>query len=70
MTGGSGSDIFLIQRGSGYDIIEDFSNKDQINVQGFKNSRVIQRERNGDAFLYAGNDLLARVVDGAGMNII
>ena len=70
MTGGSGRDTFLLRRGTGYDIVEDFSNRDQITVHGFNDNRVRVVERNGDALLYAKGDLLARVVDGAGMNLI
>ena len=70
MTGGSGRDTFVLRRGTGYDIVEDFSNRDQITVQGFNDNRVRVVERDGDALLYAKGDLLARVVDGAGMNII
>ena len=52
MIGGAGKDTFVLKKGAGYDIIEDFSNNDQINVQGFNNKRVTIRERNGDAWLY------------------
>lgn len=70
MRGGGGSDTFVIKRGNGHDIIEDFSNRDQINVQGFNDNRVRIEIDGDDALLYAKGDLLARVVDGAGMNII
>ena len=69
LIGGGGRDTFVLSRGRGYDIIEDFSNYDQITVKGFNDNRVRVSEKNGDALLYAGNDLLARVVDGAGMSI-
>ena len=68
--GGGGSDTFVIKRGNGYDIIEDFRNRDQINVKGFNDNRVRIETDGDDALLYAKGDLLARVVDGAGMNII
>ena len=70
MSGGDGSDTFVIKRGNGYDIIEDFSNRDQINVQGFNDNRVRIETDGDDALLYAKGDLLVRVIDGAGMNII
>ena len=70
MSGGGGSDTFVIKRGNGHDIIEVFSNRDQINVQGFNDNRVRIETDGDDALLYAKGDLLVRVIDGAGMNII
>ena len=70
MRGDAGRDTFVIRRGQGHDIIKDFSNQDQIRVQGFNKNRVRVVERGDDALLFAGKDLLARVVDGAGMNLI
>ena len=70
LNGGSGKDTYVLQRGSGFDVIEHFTNADQVTVKGFNDDRVSVVEKGGDALLYAKGDLLARVVDGAGMNII
>ena len=70
LNGGSGKDTYVLQRGSGFDVIEHFTNADQVTVKGFNDDRVSVVEKGGDALLYAKSDLLARVVDGAGMNII
>ena len=69
LSGGAGKDTFVLQRGRGYDIIEYFSNADQINVLGYNDNKVRSVRRNGDVYLYAGSkDLLAIVKDGNGMN--
>ena len=70
MTGGQGRDTFVLQRGASYDIIRDFSNADTITVKGYDDDNVRVVERRGDAFLYANRDLLARVNDGAGLDVI
>ena len=69
MTGGSGKDTFVLKRGKGYDIIEDFSNRDKITVQGFNDNRVRIKIEGNDVLLYAKRDLLARVLDAADMEI-
>ena len=51
-------------------MIEHFTNADQVTVQGFNDNRVRVVDQGDDAFLYAKGDLLAKVVGGAGMNII
>ena len=70
LNGGSGKDTYVLQRGSGFDVVEHFTNADQVTVKGFNDDRVSVVEKGGDALLNAKGDLLARVVDGAWMNII
>ena len=69
MRGGGGRDTFVIQRGGGYDIIDDFTNLDRIRVKGLSNNSINIVDEGNDALLYANSDLLARVVGGADMNI-
>ena len=55
LNGGKGKDTYVLQRGRGYDIIEYFSNADQINVLGYNDNKVRSVRRNGDVYLYAGS---------------
>ena len=64
--GQGGRDTFRVQRGRGYTIVEDFRNgNDKIHL-GSGTSGLRMSNRDGDAFIYQGSDLLARIVDAAG----
>ena len=59
--GGTGRDTFRIQRGTGYDIIEDFTNgQDRIQL-GSGSSGLRMNNQGDDVLIYQGADLLARV---------
>ena len=66
LNGGKGKDIFRVQKGAGYAIIEDFTNgQDKIHLaSGTSSLKMVNR--NGSAFIYQGDDLLVRVEDAAG----
>ena len=66
LRGGGGRDTFRIQRGAGYDIIQDFSNgQDRIQL-GSGRSGLRMTNRGDDVLIYQGADLLARVLGAAG----
>lgn len=64
--GQGGQDTFRIQRGTGFTIIKDFRNgEDKIHLgSGVTGLRMV--DRNGDAFIYQGSDLLAHAKNAAG----
>ena len=60
LIGGKGKDIFKLSTGKGYDLIQDFKNKqDKIYVGSFKKIKIKNKGR--DVYLYKGKDLLAKV---------
>ena len=67
LTGGKGKDIFRISRGAGYDIINDFSDgEDRIHfTSGTSRLKIVSKA--GDALIYDGDDLLAKVMEAAGV---
>ena len=59
--GGSGSDIFKLTMGNGYDKIRDFEKgKDKILIEGFKSLRVVKKGRHSQ--IYNGSDDLLAVI--------
>jgi Ca2+-binding RTX toxin-like protein len=64
--GQGGQDTFRIQRGTGFTIIKDFRNgEDKIHLgSGVTGLRMV--DRNGDAFIDQGSDLLAHAKNAAG----
>ena len=60
LIGGSGKDIFKLSKGKGFDLIQDFKNKqDKIFIGSMKKLKL---KNNGkDVFIYSGKDLLAKV---------
>ena len=59
--GGAGKDTFRIRKGSGYDIIQDFTNgKDRIHLASGISEMSISNQGN-DLVIYQGNDLLAQI---------
>ena len=64
--GQGGRDTFRVQRGTGYTIIEDFTNgQDRIQL-GSGRSGLKLRNRGDDVLLYQRGDLMAIVEDAAG----
>ena len=60
LIGGKGKDIFKLSSGKGYDLIQDFKNKqDKIYIGSSKNLKL--KNKGKDVFIYSGKDLLAKV---------
>ena len=65
LIGGYGKDIFKLSKGKGYDLIEDFKNKqDKIFVGSMKKLKL--KNKGKDVCIYIGKDLLAKVKGAAG----
>ena len=64
--GGSGKDVFYLNKGSGYDWIMDFENNSDVIVIGDEIKSLRVASSRGDAYLYDGRDLLARVLNMGG----
>ena len=66
LIGGKGKDIFKLSKGKGYDLIEDFKNKqDKIFIGSMKNLKL--KNKGKDVFIYSGKDLLAKVKKAKGL---
>jgi Ca2+-binding RTX toxin-like protein len=66
LIGGSGKDIFKLSNGKGYDLIEDFKNKqDKIFFGSIK--KINLKNKSKDVFIYSGKDLLAKVKKAKGL---
>ncbi len=60
LVGGKGKDTFKLSNGEGFDLIKDFKkSEDKIFIGSGKKLKL--KNKNGDAFIYKGNDLLAQV---------
>ena len=60
LIGGKGKDIFKLSKGKGYDLIQDFKNKqDKIFIGSSKKLKLKNKGKN--VFVYKGKDLLAKV---------
>ena len=64
--GGKGNDIFLLSKGKGYDLIQDFKDKqDKISFGGFPSKNLKIKNKGKDAYIYyegkSKDDLLAKV---------
>ena len=60
LIGGKGKDIFKLSTGKGYDLIQDFKNKqDKIYIGSSKNLKL--KTKGKDVYIYKGKDLLAMV---------
>ena len=60
LIGGKGKDIFKLSKGKGYDLIQDFKNKqDKIFIGSMKKLKL--KNKGKDIFIYQGKDLLAKV---------
>ena len=63
--GGKGKDIFKLSKGKGYDLIQDFKDKqDKISFGGFPTKYLKKKNKGKDVYIYyvgEGNDLLAKV---------
>ena len=60
LIGGKGKDIFKLSKGKGYDLIQDFKNKqDKIFIGSMKNLKLKNKGKN--VYIYIGKDLLAKV---------
>ena len=63
LIGGKGKDIFKLSKGKGYDLIQDFKNKqDKIFIGSMKKLKL--KNKGNDVYIYKGKDLLA-IVKGA-----
>ncbi|MDC3089360.1 Ig-like domain-containing protein [Prochlorococcus sp. AH-716-N03] len=66
LIGGKGKDIFKLSKGKGYDLIQDFKNKqDKIFIGSTKKLKL--RNKGKDVFIYSGKDLLAKVKKAKGL---
>ena len=66
LIGGTGKDIFKLSTGKGYDLIQDFKNKqDKIYIGSSKKLKL--KNKGKDVFIYSGNDLLAKVKKAKGL---
>ena len=66
LIGGKGKDIFKLSKGKGYDLIQDFKNKqDKIFIGSSKNLKL--KNKGKDVFIYKGKDLLAKVKKANGL---
>ena len=66
LIGGSGKDIFKLSKGKGYDLIQDFKNKqDKIFIGSMKKIKL--KNKGKDVFIYQGKDLLAKVKKAKGL---
>ena len=60
LIGGKGKDIFKLSTGKGYDLIQDFKNKqDKIYIGSSKKIKL--KNKGKDVLIYKGKDLLAKV---------
>ena len=60
LIGGKGKDIFKLSSGKGYDLIQDFKNKqDKIYIGSMKKLKL--KNKGKDVYIYKGKDLLAKV---------
>ena len=60
LIGGKGKDIFKLSTGKGYDLIQDFKDKeDKIYIGSSKNLKL--KNKGKDVYIYKGKDLLAKV---------
>ena len=65
LVGGKGKDTFKLSNGEGFDLIKDFKkSEDKIFIGSMKKLKL--KNKNGDAFIYKGNDFLAQVEGAAG----
>ncbi len=65
LIGGKGKDIFKLSKGKGYDLIQDFKNKqDKLFIGSYKNLKL--KNKGKDVFIYSGKDLLAKVKQAKG----
>ena len=66
LIGGSGKDIFKLSKGKGYDLIQDFKNKqDKIFIGSIKKLKL--KNKGKDVLIYSGKDLLAKVKKAKGL---
>ena len=66
LIGGKGRDIFKLSSGKGYDLIQDFKNKDdRIFIGSMKKLKL--KNKGEDVFIYKGKDLLAKVKGAKGL---
>jgi len=66
LIGGKGKDIFKLSKGKGYDLIQDFKNKqDKIFIGSIKKIKL--KNKGKDVFVYSGKDLLAKVKKAKGL---
>ena len=66
LVGGKGKDIFKLSKGKGYDLIQDFKNKqDKIFIGSMKKLKL--KNKGKDVFIYQGEDLLAKVIKAKGL---
>ena len=60
LIGGKGKDIFKLSTGKGFDLIQDFKNKqDKIFIGSMKKLKL--KNKGKDVYIYKGKDLLAKV---------
>ena len=60
LIGGKGKDIFKLSTGKGYDLIQDFKDKeDKIFIGSMKKLKL--KNKGNDVYIYKGKDLLAKV---------
>ena len=60
LIGGNGKDIFKLSKGRGYDLIQDFKDKqDKIYIGSMKKLKL--KNKGSDVYVYMGKDLLAKV---------
>jgi len=66
LIGGKGKDIFKLSTGKGFDLIEDFENKqDKIFIGSMKKLKL--KNKGNDVYIYKGQDLLANVKGAKGV---
>ena len=66
LIGGKGKDIFKLSKGKGYDLIQDFKNKqDKIFIGSIKKLKL--KNKGKDVLIYSGKDLLAKVKKAKGL---
>jgi hypothetical protein len=66
LIGGKGKDIFKLSKGKGYDLIQDFKNKqDKIFIGSIKKIKL--KNKGKDVLIYSGKDLLAKVKKAKGL---
>ena len=66
LIGGKGKDIFKLSKGKGYDLIQDFKNKqDKIFVGSMKKLKL--KNKGKDVLVFQGKDLLAKVKKAKGL---
>ncbi len=64
--GGKGKDIYKLSKGKGYDLIQDFKNKQDKIFIGSMN-KIKLKNKNKNVFIYYGKDLLAKVKKAKGL---